>query len=65
VEYRDDVVRYSGTEPLNVYWSDADGVWHQARRHWRTRHCEVMKPAVVSEEQFVWSEQKNRFVPAA
>lgn len=64
VEYRDEVVRYSGVEPLNVYWSDADGIWHQARRHWRTRHCETVKPAVVSEDQFIWSEQKNRFIPA-
>ena len=64
VEYREEVVKYSGVEPLNVYWREGDGVWHQARRHWRTRHREVIKPAVVSEEQFVWSEQKNRFVPA-
>jgi hypothetical protein len=65
VERREEVVRYSGVEPLNVYWSESDGVWHQARRHWRTRQFEVTKPAVVSEEQFVWSEEKNRFVPAA
>jgi hypothetical protein len=63
-EYREEVVRYSGVEPLNVYWSEADGVWHQARRHWRTRHFDVVKPALVSEEQFVWSEQKKRFVTA-
>src|SRR2546423_5915771 len=64
VEYRDEVVRFNGVEPLNVYWREGDGVWHQARRHWRSRQCEVLKPAAVSEEQFVWSEQKNRFVPA-
>jgi hypothetical protein len=65
VVYREEVVKYSGVEPLNVYWSEADGVWHQARRHWRTRHFEVLKPAVVSEEQFAWDEQKKRFVAAA
>jgi hypothetical protein len=65
VEYRDEVVRYSGVEPLNVYWREGDGVWHEARRHWRTRRSESLRPAVVKEEQFVWSEQKNRFVPAA
>lgn len=65
VSYREEVVRYSGVEPLNVYWSEADGVWHQARRHWRTRHFDVIKPAVVGEEQFVWDEQKRRFVAAA
>jgi hypothetical protein len=64
VEYKDEVVRYSGVEPLNVYWREGDGVWRWARRHWRTRRCDVVKPAVVSEEQFVWSEQKNRFIPA-
>ena len=64
VEYRDEVVKFSGVEPLNVYWREGDGVWHEARRHWRSRQCEVLKPATVSEEQFVWSEQKNRFVPA-
>ncbi|MBV8856952.1 MAG: hypothetical protein JOZ02_08490 [Acidobacteria bacterium] len=64
VEYREEVVRYSGVEPPNVYWREDDGAWHQARGHWRTRHREVIKPAVVSEEQFVWSEQKSRFVKA-
>lgn len=64
VKYLEEVVRYSGVEPLNVYWREADGVWHEARKHWRTRHCEVIRPAVVGEEQFVWSAQKNRFVPA-
>src|SRR5947209_9490815 len=65
VVYREEVVKYSGVEPLNVFWSEADGVWHQARRHWRSRHFEVLKPAVVSEEQFAWDEQKKRFVAAA
>ena len=64
VKYRDEVVRFSGVEPLNVYWREGDGVWHEARRHWRSRQCEVLEPATLSEEQFVWSEQKNRFVPA-
>lgn len=65
VQYREEIVKYSGVEPLNVYWSEADGVWHQARRHWRTRRFEVLKPAIVSEEQFAWDEQKKRFVAAA
>ena len=64
VEYRDEVVRFSGVEPPNVYWREGDGVWHEARRHWRSRRCEVLEPSTLSEEQFVWSEQKNRFVPA-
>jgi hypothetical protein len=63
VEHRDELVRYSGVEPLNVYWREGDGVWHQARRHWRARACTIIKPASGSEEQFVWSEQKSRFVP--
>lgn len=62
VEHREEVLKYSGVEPPNVYWREGDGVWHQARGHWRTRHSEVIKPAVVGEEQFVWSEQKSRFV---
>jgi len=62
VEYREDVIRYTGAEPSKVYWREGDGVWHEARRHWRTRRSEVLKPAVVEEEQFVWSGQANRFV---
>ena len=64
VEYKTELVRYSGVEPLNVYWREGDGVWHQAQRHWRARACTVIKPASSSEEQFTWSEQKSRFVPA-
>lgn len=61
---REEVLKYSGVEPPNVYWREGDGVWHQARGQWRTRRSEVIRPAVVGEEQFVWSEQKSRFVRA-
>ncbi|HJQ32385.1 MAG TPA: hypothetical protein VJ866_09405 [Pyrinomonadaceae bacterium] len=61
---REEVLKYAGAEPLNLYWREGDGVWHQAPRHWRTRRSEVLEPASVSEEQFVWSEQKGRFVNA-
>jgi hypothetical protein len=64
VEYGEEVVRYSGVEPPSVYWREGDGVWHEAQRHWRTRHRETLKPAAMSEERFVWSEQESRFVPA-
>ena len=64
VKYSDEVVRYSGVEPPSLYWREGDGVWHEAQRHWRTRHCETLKPAASGEERFVWSEQKSRFVPA-
>lgn len=64
VEYKDELVKYSGVEPTNVYWSEVDGAWHEAHRHWRARACNVIRAASVSEEQFVWSEQKKRFVPA-
>ncbi len=64
VEYKNELVRYSGVEPLNVFWREGDGVWHQARRHWRTRACTVIKSEPSVEEQFTWSEQKSRFVPS-
>ena len=64
VEHTDEVVRYSGVEPTNLYWREGDGVWHRERRHWRARASEAVGPAAHSEEQFVWSEQQNRFVPA-
>jgi hypothetical protein len=64
VEYKEEMVRYSGVAPTNAYWREGDGAWHEARRHWRARAREVIKAVPVSEEQFVWSEQKNRFVPA-
>jgi hypothetical protein len=64
VEYKSELVRYSGVEPLNVFWHEGDGVWHQARRHWRTRAFTILKIEPKVEEQFVWNEQKNRFVQA-
>jgi hypothetical protein len=64
VEHREEVLKYSGVEPPNVYWREGDGVWHQARGHWRTRPSEVIRPAVFGGEEFVWSEQKGRFVKA-
>ncbi|MFL6332863.1 MAG: hypothetical protein ACJ754_05895 [Pyrinomonadaceae bacterium] len=64
VGYKEGMVRYSGVAPTNAYWREGDGAWHEARRHWRARAREVIKAVPVSEEQFVWSEQKNRFVPA-
>jgi hypothetical protein len=71
VEYTDEVVRYINPVPqaLNagprgLYWREGDGVWHESQRHWRRGPREVLKAAAVTEEQFVWSEQKSRFVPA-
>jgi hypothetical protein len=62
VEYKSELVRYSGVEPLNVFWHEGDGVWHQARGHWRTRVFTIIKSEPSVEEQFAWSEQKSRFV---
>jgi hypothetical protein len=62
VEYKSELVRYSGVEPLNVFWHEGDGVWHQARRHWRTRVFTIIKTEPSVEEEFAWSEQKSRFV---
>jgi hypothetical protein len=64
VERVNELVRYSGVAPSNVYWREGDGVWHQAQKHWRARKCAVIKRASGVEEQFVWSEQKSRFVRA-
>jgi hypothetical protein len=64
VEHKNEMVRYSGVEPLNVFWREGDGVWHQARKHWHARAFTIIKTEPNVEEQFVWSEQKSRFVPA-
>ena len=64
VEYREEVLKYSGVGPSSVYWREGDGVWHEARGHWRTSRAEVIKPAVEGREEFVWSEEKRRFVKA-
>ena len=56
------MIKYTGSGPSNVYWRESDGVWHQARRHWRARDHELMGQVTFSEEQFVWSEQQRRFV---
>lgn len=64
VAYKNELVRYTGVEPLNVYWREGDGVWHQVRRHWRTRAATVLKSEPNREEQFVWSAQAGRFVRA-
>jgi non-ribosomal peptide synthetase component F len=62
VSYRQEVVKFTGAAPSNVYWRESDGVWHQARRHWRARNYELMGEVSFGEEQFVWSEQQRRFV---
>lgn len=64
LERREEVLKYSGVELPNIYWREGDGVWHLARRHWRTRPNEVIRPAVNGVEEFLWSEQKGRFVKA-
>jgi hypothetical protein len=64
VERANELIRYSGVEPSSFYWREGDGVWHAARRHWRTRGCEVIKTEQGGEELFVWSEQESRFVSA-
>jgi hypothetical protein len=64
VEYKSELVRYSGVGPSSLYWREGDGVWHRARGHWRTRERAVIKTEPGAEEQFVWSEQKGRFVAA-
>jgi hypothetical protein len=62
VSYRQELIKYTGSGAPNVYWRESDGVWHQARRHWRARSQELLGEAVFGEEQFVWNEQKQRFV---
>ena len=62
VSYRQEMIKYTGAYPSNVYWREADGVWHQARRHWRARNHELLGEVSFGEERFVWSEQKRRFV---
>jgi hypothetical protein len=64
VERSNELVRYSGVEPSSFYWREGDGVRHLARRHWRTRACEVIKTEPGGEELFVWSELESRFVSA-
>jgi len=62
VAYRQELIKYTGASAPNVFWREADGVWHQSRRHWRARNHESMGQVLYGEEQFVWSEQKQRFV---
>jgi hypothetical protein len=64
VERTNELVRYSGVEPSSFYPREGDGAWHETRRHWRTRGCEVIKTEPGGEELFVWSEQESRFVSA-
>lgn len=64
VNYRQELIKYTGAEPSNVYWRETDGVWHQARRHWRARGHDSLGQVSFGEEQFVWSEQQQRFVRA-
>lgn len=62
VKSSEEVVRYSGVGPPNLYMREGDGAWHEARRHWRARRFEVLRRGAEGEEQFVWNEQKHRFV---
>jgi hypothetical protein len=64
VEYKTELVRYWGDKPLNAFCFEGDGVWHQARRHWRRRTFTILEIEPKVEEQFTWNDQKNRFVQA-
>jgi hypothetical protein len=62
VSYRREMVKYAGAPASHVYWRESDGVWHQARGHWRARNHESMGQVSFGEEQFVWSDVQQRFV---
>src|SRR5256714_11580268 len=63
VEYRDEVVRFNGVEPLNVYWRGGDGGLHPARTHRRSGQGGGVEAAARSGGQVLLREAKKSFVP--
>ena len=62
LEVFDEVVKYSGAAPIYTYWLETDGAWHASRKHWRSRPAERSKLLHTRKQEFVWDEQRRKFV---
>jgi hypothetical protein len=54
------LIKYSGVAP--IYWYETDGAWHALARHWRTRRAVRLKALDEHVVNFVWDEQRRRFI---
>lgn len=65
VEYRDELIKFTGSVPTGISWRETDGVWQERSRHWRMRECQVLETSAVKSERFIWDERKGYFVAAS
>ena len=62
IETSEEVVKYSSTTPsAYLYWTEGDGAWHSARRHWRHRPAARVKLLAQNKRQLVWDQQRRAF----
>jgi len=57
-----ELIKYSGGAPGYTCWLETDGAWHALARHWRTRPAVRLKALADRIENFVWDEQRRRFI---
>ncbi|MBA3319890.1 MAG: hypothetical protein H0T45_00390, partial [Pyrinomonadaceae bacterium] len=65
IETSEEVIKYSSAAtapPAYLYWTEGDGAWHSARRHWRHRPAARVKLLAQNKRQLVWDQQRRAFV---
>ena len=65
IETSEEVIKYSSAAtapPAYLYWTEGDGAWHSARRHWRHSASSRVKLLAQDKRQLVWDQQRRAFV---
>ncbi|HEY0099536.1 MAG TPA: hypothetical protein VGB76_11355 [Pyrinomonadaceae bacterium] len=62
LETQAEVVKYSGSHVVHRYWLETDGAWHVAGKHWRAREAARLRFIDKRTYEFVWDEQRKRFI---
>jgi hypothetical protein len=62
LETQAEIVKYSGPPAAYRYWLETDGAWHVAVKQWRTRDAARIRLLDKRTQEFVWDEQRKRFI---
>jgi hypothetical protein len=62
LETQEEIVRFSGSQVTYSFWSEVDGAWHCARKHWQERTAERVKLVGTCSLELVWDSRRNRFI---
>lgn len=56
-----DEIKHNGASETYLFFSEMDGSWHTARRHWRTRSYELLKKNSATNKELIWNNQRADF----